>query len=64
MARKLPKYDWVNEEVYFTPATHPIFTKEPKVVGEKEAYIMSDDESVVFMRPKAKVGSSVVVRGL
>ena len=28
-ARKLPKYDWVNQQVYTTPSTHRIFTKEP-----------------------------------
>lgn len=57
-ARKLPKYDWVTAEVYITPSTHRVFTKEPKTVGSKEAYIMSEDESFVFMRPKAHVGSS------
>ena len=61
VARKLPKYDWVNEEVYITPSTHRIFTKEPQKVGDKEAYVMSDDESFVFMRPKAQVGSSGTV---
>ena len=61
VARKLPKYDWVNEEVYITPSTHRIFTKEPQKVGNKEAYVMSDDESFVFMRPKAQVGSSGTV---
>jgi hypothetical protein len=61
LARKLPKYDWVKEEVYVTPATNRIFTKEPRVVGEKEAYVMSEDESFVFMRPEAQVGSSGTV---
>ena len=60
-ARKLPKYDWVNEEVYVTPSTHRIFTKKPEKVGSKEAYVMTDDESFVFMRPKAHVGSSGTV---
>ena len=44
-----------------TPSTHRIFTKEPQKVGNKEAYVMSDDESFVFMRPKAQVGSSRTV---
>ena len=61
VARKLPKYDWVNEEVYVTPSTHRIFTKEPQKVGNKKAYVMSDDESFVFMSPKAQVGSSGTV---
>lgn len=61
LARKLPKYDWVKEEVYVTPSTHRIFVKEPKAVGNKEAYVMSEDESFVFMRPKAQVGSSGTV---
>lgn len=61
VARKLPKYDWVKEEVYVTPSTHRIFTKEPRVAGDKEAYVMSEDESFVFMRPKAQVGSSGTV---
>ena len=61
VVRKLPKYDWVNEEVYITPSTHRIFTKEPQKVGNKEAYVMSDDENFVFMRPKAQVGSSGTV---
>ena len=61
VARKLPKYDWVNEEVYITPSIHRIFTKEPQKVGNKEAYVMSDDESFVFIRPKAQVGSSGTV---
>ena len=60
-ARKLPKYDWVKEEVYVTPSTHRIFTKKPQAVGNKEAYVMADDESFVFMRPKAQVGSSGTV---
>ena len=61
MARKLPKYDWVKEKVYVTPSTHRIFVKEPRAVGDKEAYVMSEDERVVFMRPKAQVGSSGTV---
>lgn len=60
-ARQLPKYDWVVKEVYVTPATHRVFTKEPRVVGEKQAYVMSEDDSFVFMRPKAQVGSSGTV---
>ena len=31
-ARKLPKYDWVNQQVYTTPSTHRIFIKEPQQV--------------------------------
>ena len=31
---------------------------EPRAVGDKEAYVVSEDESFVFMRPKAQVGSS------
>jgi hypothetical protein len=61
VARKLPKYDWVHKEVYVTPSTHRIFTKEPKINGNKESYVMSEDESFVFMRPKAHVGSSGTV---
>ena len=58
-ARKLPKYDWVNQQVYTTPSTHRIFTKEPRQVDdEKESFVMSEDDSFVFMRPKAFVGSS------
>ena len=60
-ARKLPKYDWVKEEVYVTPSTHRIFTKKPQAVGNKEAYVMADDESFVLMWPKAQVGSSGTV---
>ena len=60
-ARKLPKYDWVNEEVYVTHSTHQIFTKKPEKVGSKEAYVMTEDESFVIMRPKAHVGSSGTV---
>ena len=56
--RKLPKYDWVNQTVYTTPSTHRIFTKEPRQVDdEKECFVMSEDDSFVFMRPKAFVGS-------
>ena len=62
VARKLRKNDWVNEEVYITPSTHRIFTKEPQKVGNKEAYVMSDDESFVFMHPKAQVGSSGILK--
>lgn len=58
---KLPKYDWVKEEVCVTPSTHRIFVKELIAVGDKEAYIMSEDESFVLMRPKAQVGSSGTV---
>ena len=61
VARKLPKYDWVTEEVYVTPSTHWIFTKKPKRVGNKEVYVMDQDESFVFMRPKAQVGNSGTV---
>lgn len=60
-ARQLPKYDWAVKEVYVTPATHRVFTKEPRVVGEKQAYVMSEDDSFLFMRPKAQVGSSGTV---
>ena len=42
VARKLPKYEWVKEEVCVTPSTHRIFTKEPRVAGDKEAYVMSE----------------------
>ena len=34
--RKLPKYNWVNEQVYVTPSPHCIFGKGPKVVDETE----------------------------
>ena len=55
---KLPKYDWVNEQVYVTPSTHHIFTKESRVIDVREVFAMSEDDSFVFMRPKAFVGSS------
>ena len=61
VARKLPKYDWVKEEVYVTPSTHRTFVKEPRAAGDKEAYVMSEDESFVLMRPKAQLGSSWTV---
>ena len=57
-ARKLPKYDWVNEQVYVTPSTHRIFTKESRVIDEREVFAISEDDSFVFMRPKDFVGSS------
>ena len=57
-AHKLPKCDWVNEQVYVTPSTHRIFSKESKVIDEREVFIMPEDDSFVFMRPKAFVGSS------
>ena len=57
-AGKLPKYDWVNEQVYVTPSTHHIFTKESRVIDVREVFAMSEDDSFVFMRPKAFVGSS------
>lgn len=55
---KLPKNDWVNEQVYVTPSTHRIFTKESKVINEREVFVMSEDDSFVFMRPKAFVERS------
>ena len=57
-AGKLPKYDWINEQVYVTPSTHHIFTKESRVIDVREVFAMSEDDSFVFMRPKAFVGSS------
>jgi hypothetical protein len=47
-ARNRPKYDRVNEKVYVTPNLY-------KKVGSKEVYVMTDDESFVFMQPKAHV---------
>lgn len=35
----MPKYDWVYEQVYVTPSTHRIFTKDPKVIDEKEVFV-------------------------
>ena len=57
-ARKLPKYHWVNEQVYVTPSTHRLFTKEPRKVDETEFFVMSEDDSFVFIRTKGFVGSS------
>ena len=55
---KLPKYDWVNEQMYVTPSTHRIFTKESRVINVREVFAMSEDDRFVFMRPKAFVRSS------
>lgn len=57
-AHKLPQNDWVNEQVYVTPSTHRIFTKESKVINERDVFVMSEDDSFVFMRPKAFVERS------
>lgn len=56
--RKLPKCNWDNEQVYVTPSPHCIFSEGPKVVDETEVFVMSEDDSFVFMTSKAFVGSS------
>jgi hypothetical protein len=58
-ARKLPKYDWPQQLVYQTPASHQIMTKESVKEGDgKEKLINKTDSHFVFVRTKAIVGSS------
>jgi len=57
-ARKLPKYDWPESQMYITPSTHRIFTQEPVVIDGKEKLLMKNDTHIVVIRPKAYVDSS------
>jgi hypothetical protein len=58
-ARKLPKYDWPQQLVYQTPASHRIMTKESVKEGDGEEKLINKiDSHFVFVRPKAIVGSS------
>lgn len=57
-ARKLPKYDWPESQMYITPSTHRIFSQEPVVVDGKERLLMKNDKHIVVIRPKAHVDSS------
>lgn len=58
-AKKLPKYDWPQQLVYQTPASHRIMTKESVKEGEdEEKLINKTDSHFVFVRPKSIAGSS------
>ena len=57
-ARKLPKYDWPESQMYITPSTHRIFTQEPVVIDGKDKLLMKNDRHIVVIRPKAYVDSS------
>jgi len=56
-ARKLPKYDWPESQMYITPSTYRIFTQEPVVIDGKEKLFMKNDRHIVVIRPKAYVDS-------
>jgi hypothetical protein len=58
-AKKLPKYHWPEKQVYQTPGSHRVMTKES--VKDKdgcEKLINCVDHHTVFVRPKAIIGSS------
>ena len=57
-ARKCPKYDWPESQMYITPSTHCIFTQEPGVIDGKEKLLMKNDRHIVVIWPKAYVDSS------
>lgn len=57
-ARVLPKYDWPEKLVYITPAAHRIFTKKGVMEDDKEVLVTEEDHHIVYVRPKAIVGSS------
>ena len=58
-AKKLPKYDWPQQLVYQTPASHRIMTKESVKEGDgDEKLINKTDSHFVFVRPNTmpKIG--------
>ena len=42
-ARKLPKYDWLENLVYVTPESHRIFTKTGITVQDEKTLVAEDD---------------------
>ena len=62
-SRKLPKYDFPVNMINITPASHRIMNKEVHQVSGKDEIKLTEDQSVVFVRPKYFVGSSGSVWG-
>ena len=62
-SRKLPKYDLPVNMINITPALHRIMNKEVHQVNGKDEVKLTEDQSVVFVRPKYFVGSSGSVWG-
>ena len=62
-SRKLPKYDFPVNMINITPASHRIMNKEVHQVHGKDEVKLTEDQSVVFVRPKYFVGSSGSVWG-
>ena len=56
--RKLPKYDWLESQMYITPSTPRVFRQEPVTIDEREKLLMKNDRHFVVIRPKAYVDSS------
>ena len=46
VARKLPKYDWVKEEVYVTPSTQRICVKEPRADSWRQRGLREKKEAL------------------
>ncbi len=57
-AKKLPVHDWPERLVCVTPSTHRVFSKESKILNDKEKLFTKDDNHFVFVRPKHYIGSS------
>lgn len=57
-AKKLPIHDWPEKKVCITPSAHRIFAKTPSMLDGKERLLTTDDNHIVFLRPKYYVGSS------
>ena len=57
-ARSLPKYDWPESAVYVTPSTHRFVQRVGVTVDGVEKLVSCGDRHIVFVRPKAIVGSS------
>ena len=62
-ARSLPKYDFPLYMVNATPATHRIMNMKVETVQEKEDLCITDDDTIVFMRPKYFGGPSADMWG-
>ena len=54
----LPKYDWPQSMVNATPGVNRIFMYQLSMIGGEQKLKMTDDDVVVFNRPKFFVGSN------
>ena len=57
-ARVLPRYDFPESMINCTPGAHRIMEKTVKKIDDKEEILFTEDDTVVFTRPKYYVGNT------